>query len=73
MPELQNEPLSFEKVWASLMETKERQEKTDRQIQENNRQIGKLGNRFGDLIVQATVPDTSFLGHKPGAEVTGQG
>ena len=56
MQELQNEPLSFEKVWAALMETRERQEKTDRQIQETNRQIGKLGNRFGDLIEHLVVP-----------------
>ncbi|GHU90865.1 hypothetical protein FACS189476_11260 [Spirochaetia bacterium] len=52
------EGLTFEKVWAALMELRESQKETDRQLQENGRrmeesskrldkQLGELGNRFG--------------------------
>ena len=78
MPELQNEPLNFEKVWAALMETREQMKESDRKFQalsresreqfkalsretrrqqeKTDRQIGKLGNRFGDLIEHLVVP-----------------
>jgi Holliday junction resolvase-like predicted endonuclease len=40
--------LTFEKVWAALMETRVRQEETDRQI-------GRLSNRQGELIEALTA------------------
>ena len=40
--------LTFEKVWAALMETRARQEETDRQI-------GRLSNRLGELIEALTA------------------
>ena len=49
MPELQTNGLSFEKVWASLQELAERQKKTDQQI-------GRLGNRFGELAEHLVAP-----------------
>ena len=70
MQELQNEPLTFEKVWAALMENREQMKETDRQMKETDRkiqetdrivkevskQIGKLGNRFGELAEHLVVP-----------------
>ncbi|GHV43808.1 hypothetical protein AGMMS49546_26470 [Spirochaetia bacterium] len=69
------EGLTFEKVWASIMELKESQKETDRQmketreeIKENGRQmresgerldkqLGKLGNRFGEMVEYMVVPN----------------
>jgi chromosome segregation ATPase len=79
------EGLTFEKVWAALMEnreqmkdtdermketaermkeTDERMKKTDAQIKETrelvretSRQIGKLGNRFGETLEYMIVPN----------------
>ena len=42
--------LTFEDVWAALMETRERQEETARQI-------GALGNRFGELVEHMVLPN----------------
>ncbi|GHV81183.1 hypothetical protein AGMMS49944_29740 [Spirochaetia bacterium] len=67
--ERQEEPLTFEKVWAALMETdrivKENAEaikETDRQMKENarsqketDRQISRMGNRLGELIEHLTA------------------
>ena len=44
-----NESLTFEKVWSSIMELRKSQEET-------GRQIGKLGNRFGELVEHLVVP-----------------
>ena len=41
--------LDFEQVWAGLMETKQI-------VQENARQIGKLGNRFGEVVEYMIAP-----------------
>ena len=56
MSETHNESLTFEKVWAALMETRERQEETARQMKETDRKIGRLGNRFGELAEHLVTP-----------------
>ncbi|MCL2480696.1 MAG: hypothetical protein FWF38_03185 [Spirochaetaceae bacterium] len=63
MQELQSEPLTFEKVWAALMENREQMKETDQKIQETDRivkevskQIGKLGNSFGELAEHLVAP-----------------
>jgi hypothetical protein len=56
MPELHNEPLTFEKVWAMFQETRERQEETARQMKETYRKIGELGNRFGEIAEYMVAP-----------------
>ena len=43
------EGLTFEKVWAALMETKALQDKTQNQIDEMSKTIGGLGNSIGRL------------------------
>ncbi|MDR3146450.1 MAG: hypothetical protein LBU21_09240 [Treponema sp.] len=54
--------LSFNEVWAAIMELRESQKETDRMMQETarrmretDRQIGKLGSRIGDLIEHLTA------------------
>ncbi|MDR1277359.1 MAG: hypothetical protein LBK02_01260 [Treponema sp.] len=49
-PERIGEGLTFEKVWAALMENRE-------QIKETGKQIGKLGNRFGEMVEYTVVPN----------------
>jgi len=48
--------LTFDDVWASLMELRESQKETDRQMKETYRQIGELGNRFGELAEHLVAP-----------------
>jgi hypothetical protein len=52
--------LTFEKVWAMFQESDRRMkalsEETDRKIQEVAQQIGKLGNRFGELAEHLVAP-----------------
>jgi len=43
------EGLTFEKVWAALMETKAIQDKTQNQIDEISKTVGGLGNSIGRL------------------------
>jgi hypothetical protein len=43
------EGLTFEKVWAALMENRE-------QMKETDRKIGELGNRFGELAEHLVAP-----------------
>ena len=43
------EVLTFEKVWAALMENRE-------QMKETDRRIGELGNRFGELAEHLVAP-----------------
>ena len=61
------EALSFEKVWAALMENREqmremsqeadrRMKETDRRMKETDRRIGELGNRFGELAEHLVAP-----------------
>ena len=60
--------LTFEKVWAALMELRETQkeaalemkksqEETARQIKATERQLGKLGIRFGEMIEYMVLPN----------------
>ena len=56
--------LTFEAVWASLMELRESQKKTDmqleknaRQMEETDRKLGKLGIRFGEMIEELVKPN----------------
>jgi hypothetical protein len=63
---------TFEQVWAALMELRNDQKETDRQLKEQaketdrtitkmnqqlNQAIGKLGNRFGELIEHLVSPN----------------
>jgi len=62
---------TFESVWAILQETAQivrevgkKQEETDRQLKETDRivkdnakQIGKLGNRFGEMVEYMVAPN----------------
>jgi len=55
--------LDFEQVWAALMENREQlkelresQKETDRIVKDNAKQIGKLGNRFGEMIEHMVKP-----------------
>ncbi|MDR2048313.1 MAG: hypothetical protein LBP69_02560 [Treponema sp.] len=59
--------LTFEDVWAAMMETDKKIQETDRQIKETNRQLreskkeldkkmGELGNRFGELAEHLVAP-----------------
>ena len=53
--------LTFEDVWAALMETRENIDRmareTREQQKETDRIIGKLGNRFGELVEHLVVPN----------------
>jgi hypothetical protein len=51
------EGLTFEKVWAALMENRKQMKETDKQIKEIGKQLGKLGNRFGEMIEYTVVPN----------------
>jgi hypothetical protein len=50
-----NQALNFQDVWAALMELRESQKETDRQMKETDRKISKLGSRIGDLIEHLTA------------------
>ena len=77
MSDVQTEGLTFEKVWAALMENREQMKETDRKMQETDRKmqetdrlfkelaqsrketdkyIGKLGNRFGEMVEHLILP-----------------
>ncbi|MCL1927246.1 MAG: DUF3782 domain-containing protein [Treponema sp.] len=53
--------LTFEDVWAALMESREQQKENAREMRESserlNKQLGKLGNRFGKLVEHLVVPN----------------
>ena len=60
--------LTFEDVWAALMENREQMNETDKKIQETDRiikemsretdrKIGALGNRFGELAEHLVAPN----------------
>ena len=53
------EGLTFEKVWEMFRETDRRMKETDRQIKETERIVGKLGNRFGELVEHLVAPNIS--------------
>ena len=55
--------ITFEQVWAGLMENREQQKETDRQMKETDRQMketsermGFLSNRFGELAEHLVAP-----------------
>ena len=55
--------LTFEDVWAALMETRGHLEETDKQMKETDKRmketdkkIGALGNRFGELAEHLVAP-----------------
>ncbi|MCL2127201.1 MAG: hypothetical protein FWH38_03005 [Treponema sp.] len=60
--------ITFEQVWASIMELRESQKETDRQIKETDRQmketdrrldarLGELGDRFGEMVERMVMPN----------------
>ena len=56
--------LTFEKVWAALMENRKNQEETarqmketDRQIKDFNRRFGDFTNRFGEVVEYMIAPN----------------
>jgi hypothetical protein len=64
--------LTFEKVWAVLLKSREdfdrgmresreefdrRMQETDRRIQETNQQLGKLGRKFGSAVEHLVAPN----------------
>jgi hypothetical protein len=58
------EGLTFEKVWAALMENREQMKETDKQIKANAQQmketdkrVGELTNRFGEMVEHMVVPN----------------
>jgi hypothetical protein len=51
------EGLSFEKVWASLMELREFQKETARQMKETDKRVGEITNRFGEIVEHMIVPN----------------
>jgi len=64
------EGLTFEKVWAMFQETAERQKETERQMKERadrlDKQLGKLGGRFGEMIEYMVVPNLIDKFHELG-------
>ena len=50
------EGLTFEKVWASIQELKELQKENAIKMEETDRRIGELGNRFGELAEHLVAP-----------------
>ena len=54
-------PPSFETVWAALQEVAERQKETDRQMKKSaarlDKQLGKLGNRMGEIVEHMVAPN----------------
>jgi hypothetical protein len=64
MADIQTGGASFEKVWASIMESREEMkeinrkwQETDKRFAETDRLIGKLGSRFGEMIEHMVVPN----------------
>jgi len=51
--------LTYEKVWAMFQENAERQKENDRQLKEMMKEVGKLGNRFGELVEHLVAPNIS--------------
>ena len=49
--------LDFEQVWAALMETRKRQEETDRQIKDINKRFGEYSNRLGEIAEYMVAPN----------------
>jgi hypothetical protein len=50
-------PPTFESVWALFQEVGKKQEETDRIVKEVAKQIGKLNNRFGEIVEYMVAPN----------------
>ena len=54
-------PPNFETVWAALMENREQLKETDRRMRESaerlDKQLGKLGNRIGEIVEYLVAPN----------------
>jgi len=77
MSDSYNEPLTFDKVWAALMENREqmketdrRMKETDRQMKETDKKIGDLSNRFGELAEHLVLPGIMEKFNKIGFKFT---
>ena len=66
--------VTFEQVWAALMEDREHQKETSREIKELTRQMGGLHNSFGELAEHLVAPGVARrfneLGYHFNIEVT---
>jgi len=49
--------LDFEQVWAALMENREQQKETDRQIKDINKRFGEYSNRLGEIAEYMVAPN----------------
>ena len=63
MAEAKNEALNYDKVWAMFQESdrqwkeaKEQFKETDRKLKETGQYIGKLTDRFGDVVEHMVIP-----------------
>jgi len=62
MADVQTQPayprgLGFEQVWAALMENREQQKETDRQIKDINKRFGEYSNRLGEISEYIIAPN----------------
>jgi hypothetical protein len=48
---------TFEDVWAAMMETDKRLQELTRKFEKTDKQIGELGNRFGELAEHLVTPN----------------
>jgi hypothetical protein len=48
--------LTFDDVWAALMENREQMKKTERMVRRNSKQMGELHSRFGQLAQHLVAP-----------------
>ena len=49
--------LTFEKVWAALMETAQQMKDTAQQMKETDKRVGELSNRFGEMVEHMVIPN----------------
>jgi len=49
--------ITFEQVWAALMEDRENLKKTERIVEKNAIEIGRLGKRMGDIVEYMVAPN----------------
>ena len=48
--------ITFEQVWAALMENRKQMQETDRQMKKLGKRMGYLNNRFGELAEHLVAP-----------------
>jgi len=56
----------MDKTWATLDRIAQQQEETDRMVKNNNKLIGDLGSRFGEMIEYMVVPNLLTKFHELG-------